>query len=89
MGARFRLRKSFPLTGWSPAARVVLRGMQRYGLVLADNGSDWYFQGTADERWPIDLIEELKRIPSQAFVAVDTRPMRIRENSGRARQPRQ
>ena len=51
---------------------AVLEAMKRYGLVLADNGSPWYFQGTSDKRWPEGLIEELKEIPASAFEAVDT-----------------
>ncbi len=85
MGARFRLRPGFDIGEWSPAAQVVLRGMRRYGLVLADNGSPWYFQGTADDRWPDDLISELKRIPSGAFEAVNTAGLRLRANSAAAR----
>ena len=38
--------------------------MKVYGLVLADNGSPWFFQGTADTRWPEGLIDELKRVPA-------------------------
>jgi hypothetical protein len=76
MGARFRLAGSFDTTSYSPAARVVLRAMQEYGLVLADNGSAWFFQGTADRRWPAGLIEDLKRIPASAFEAVDTSGLR-------------
>lgn len=85
MGARFRLKRSFALTGWSPRAQVVLRGMKRYGLVLADNGSPWYFQGTADRRWQAELVDELKSIPARAFEAVDTRGMRVARNSAAAR----
>ena len=43
MGARFRLKASFDISGYSPQAQVVLRAMQHYGLILADNGSNWYF----------------------------------------------
>ena len=50
--------------------------MKRYGLVLADNGSPWYFQGTAERRWPSGLLDELKTIPARAFVAVNTKPLR-------------
>ncbi len=46
--------------------------MKKYGLVLADNGSAWYFQGTADTRWPNALLDQLKRVPASAFEAVDT-----------------
>lgn len=85
MGARFRLRGSFPLTGFSPQAITVINAMKQYGLVLADNGSPWYFQGTADPNWPPALIDELKRIPAQAFEAVDTSRMRVTPNSAAAR----
>ena len=84
-GARFRLARSFDLSGWSRDARVVLTGMKRYGLVLADNGSPWYFQGTADRRWPPRLIEELKRIPSRAFQAVNSASLRVSRDSAAAR----
>jgi len=51
MGARFRLKKTFDITRFSANAQVVLTAFQHYGLILADNGSDWYFQGTTDEWW--------------------------------------
>jgi hypothetical protein len=87
MGARFRLRADFPLQGYRPDTIAVLRAMKTYGLVLADNGSPWYFQAQATDRWPAGLIAELKTIPASAFEAVDTRQMEIRRNSGVARQP--
>lgn len=85
MGARFRLKADFKISGYSKQARVVLKAMQRYGLILADNGSNWYFQGVA-EAWPNALIEELKSIPASAFQAVDEASLEISPNSGRARQ---
>ena len=57
MGARFRLKADFDISGYSPQAQVVLRAMQQYGLILADNGSNWYFGGTADSNWPLSLVE--------------------------------
>jgi hypothetical protein len=86
MGARFRLKKSYEIKGSLRAdTKAVLEAMQRYGLVLADNGSPWYFQGTSDERWPEGLIEELKQIPASAFEAVDTSSLMISEDSMRVR----
>lgn len=84
MGARFRLMASFPTSGYRPDTLAVLHAMKTYGLVLADNGSPWYFQGTADKRWPSALLDELKTIPANAFEAVDTAPMEVRHNSGEA-----
>lgn len=85
MGARFRLKAGFNTAGYSAQAKVILSAMKRHGLVLADNGSDWYFQGTSDTRWPGDLVDELKRIPAAAFEAVDTAPLQISPNSAKAR----
>ncbi len=85
MGARFRLRGSFSTAGYGEHARVVIRAFKRYGLVLADNGSPWFFQGEEHAQWPAELIDELKAIPASAFVAVDTRPLRISADSARAR----
>ena len=80
MGARFRLKASYPLTGYGKLARRVVTAMKRYGLVLADNGSPWYFQGEQNAGWPPALVDELKRIPASAFEAVDTSPLMIKSN---------
>ena len=86
MGARFRLKASYNISGYSPQAQVVLRAMQHYGLILADNGSNWYFGGTADQNWPIALVNELKQMPASEFEAVDESSLMIDPNSGAARQ---
>jgi hypothetical protein len=86
MGARFRLKASYDISGYSPQAQVVLRAMQQYGLILADNGSNWYFGGTADSTWPISLVDELKQVPASAFEAVDESSLMINPDSGQARQ---
>ncbi len=65
-------------------ARVV-RAMQTYGLVLADNGSPWFFQGEQDQAWPDRLVEELKTIPASAFVAVDTSSLMVSPDSAQVR----
>ena len=82
MGARFRLRAGFSLEGFSPNVRVILTAMQRYGLLVADNGSDWYFQGATDERWTDDLLDELKSVPARSFVAVDESGCKVASHSG-------
>jgi hypothetical protein len=85
MGARFRMRAGYDVSSYSDQARVVLRAMKRYGLVLADNGSPWFFQGEQNASWPEDLVEELKRIPASAFVAVDTSSLRVSKDSAAVR----
>jgi len=85
MGARFRLRSDFDMSAYSAQTRVVLTAMQRYGLILADNGSNFFFQGQVDSRWSDLLISELKRIPAGAFDAVDASSLMVDANSGLAR----
>lgn len=82
MGARFRLRAGFSEDGYSQHAVAVIEAMKTYGLVLADNGSPWYFQGEQNARWPASLIEELKSIPASEFVAVDTSSLKVSDDSG-------
>ena len=81
MGARFRLKQRFDVSAFGPNARVVLRAMKRYGMIVADNGSDWYFQGTVDDAWTNALLDQLKRVPAGAFVAVDARACRVSSDS--------
>ncbi len=85
MGARFRLKASYPLTGYGKLARRVVMAMKRYGLVLADNGSPWFFQGEQNAGWPPAMVEQLKRIPASAFQAVDTSRLMIRSSSAASR----
>ena len=69
MGLRVRLRADVDLSGFSPDARVLLTAMQRYGLILADNGSDLYVQSALDPRWG-EAVDELKQVPASAFEVV-------------------
>ncbi len=85
MGARFRMKATFPTDGYGAGARAVISAMKTYGLVLADNGSPWYFQGERHARWSERLIEDLKRIPASAFVAVDTASLKASDDSARVR----
>jgi hypothetical protein len=75
MGARFRLRSNFNISGFSATTQVVLRAFQHYGLLLADNGADWFFSGTTDDWWGTTagsaVVSELKTIPAAQFDAVD------------------
>jgi hypothetical protein len=87
MGARFRLRPGYPISHFSAATQVVLTAMRHYGLILADNGSDWYFQGAAETGWSDTMISELKTIPAGEFDAVDESSLIIDPNSAQARQP--
>jgi len=75
MGLRLRLKASFSLAGYHGEARVVLRALKRYGLIVADNGSSWYITGAPDPRWSNEDLDQLKRVPGSAFEAVKTGPI--------------
>lgn len=81
MGARFRLKAGWSAEGLSVEAQRVVAAMKKYGMVLADNGSPWFFQGEQNAAWPEQLIEDLKTIPASAFVAVDTSSLQVSPNS--------
>jgi hypothetical protein len=85
MGARFRLKASYDLSRFSTQTQVILRAMQHYGLMLADNGSNWFFSGTQDAAWPDSLLTELKSVPASQFDAVDESSLMIDPNSAAAR----
>ena len=67
MGARFRLKASFRIGRFSRDTRVVLRAMKTYGLILADNGSPWYFQGASSTHWPSQLLGPAQDHPRQGL----------------------
>jgi len=81
MGARFRLKANFDISHFSTAAQVILRAMQHYGLILADNGSNWFFSGTEDAAWPNSLLSELKTVPASQFDAIDESSLMVDPNS--------
>jgi hypothetical protein len=75
MGMRFRLSASFNVAALTGQAKVIATALQRYGLIVADNGSNWYFQGAPDPGWNDDDLNQLKSIPGTAFEVVDTGPV--------------
>lgn len=75
MGARYRLKASFNVSGYTGHARVILDALKRYGMIVADNGSGWYISGATDARWNDDDLNQLKRVPGSAFEVVDTGPV--------------
>ena len=76
MGLRVRLKASFPIAGFPKQARVVLQALKRYGMILADNGSNWFISGAPDPRWSNDDLHTLSRVPGSAFEVVDTSNLR-------------
>jgi hypothetical protein len=72
MGLRLRLKASYDTSGFPTQARVVLRALKEYGMMVADNGSDWFISGEPDERWSNDDLHSLHDVPGSAFEVVDT-----------------
>lgn len=70
MGTRLRLKTGYGLGGFSGGAKVIADAMKRYGLIVADNGSNWYFSGSSDRRWDDENLDQLKRIPGSAFQVI-------------------
>ena len=89
MGARFRLNPSFtlPASDCSSMCQTIVTTLKAYGMILADNGSNWYVQGAADTRWTALDVNQLKQIPAADFQAVDESCLMVNANSGQALQP--
>jgi hypothetical protein len=70
MGARLRLKPGYGLRRFRGAAKTIALTLKRYGMIVADNGSNWFFGGTSDHRWNDGNLSRLKRIPGSAFEVV-------------------
>lgn len=87
MGQRFRLKANFDISGFDPTVQIILRAMKKYGIILADNGSAWFFSGVPDSRWNDDtLVTQFRQITGDNFEAVDVSSLMIDANSGQAKQ---
>lgn len=75
MGLRVRMKQAYDCSGFSEPARVICAGLKRHGMLLADNGSDWYLSGAPDPRWDDDALGDLKRVTGDAFEVVQTGPI--------------
>ena len=71
MGLRLRLKQSYPIAGFPRQARIVLQALKEYGMILADNGSDWYLSGAPHPKWSNDQLHTLHQVPGSAFEVVD------------------
>lgn len=75
MGLRVRLKASYDISAFTGDARVIARAMKTYGMILADNGSDWYFTGETNTSWDDNNLDQLKSLPASAFEVVQTGPV--------------
>jgi hypothetical protein len=74
MGERLRLKSSTDISGLPRQARVVAQAMKEYGLIVADNGSDWYVSGAPHPRWDNDQLQQLRRLRGSDFEVVEAPP---------------
>jgi hypothetical protein len=72
MGLRLRLKAGYDTSQFSGTAAVIATALKRYGFIVADNGSNWYFSGSSDRRWDDDNLSQLKAIPGSAFEVVQS-----------------
>jgi hypothetical protein len=87
MGQRFRLKASFDITPFPPPVQVILEALKRYGLILADNGGDWFISGVPDERWDNDALHTLDDVHGSDFEAVDVSALMVDPDSGETTAP--
>jgi hypothetical protein len=70
MGTRLRLKAGYGLGGFSGPAKAIAVALKRYGMIVADNGSNWFISGSSDRAWDDENLDQLKRIPGSAFQVV-------------------
>ena len=80
MGMRMRLKASFDISGFPPQSQVILRALQQYGMIMADNGSSIYISGAPDDRWNNDDLGALKSVPASAFEVLLISPLYTQNN---------
>jgi hypothetical protein len=78
MGLRVRLKASFDVRPFPRQARIVLVALKRYGMLLADNGSNWYISGAPSPGWSNDQLHTLGRVTGSDFQVVDASSLRPR-----------
>ena len=82
MGLRLRMKASYNLPGATPRVRTILSALKRYGMMVADNGTDWYLNGVPDPRWDDDELSIINDIPGSAFDVVDVSSLLLDADSG-------
>ena len=87
MGQRFRLKAGFDISSYSPRMQVILRTMQQYGVILADNGLAWEMQFELDSRWDRSELDVLRTIAGANLEAVDESSLMVNPDTAEAVQP--
>jgi hypothetical protein len=82
MGQRFRLKADVDISGFSPINQTILQAMKTYGIIMADNGSNWFISGEPSESWNNDDLHELGAIKGSNFEAVNVSSLMLAPDSG-------
>jgi hypothetical protein len=85
MGQRFRLKASFDVSTYPMDDQVILKALQKYGMIVADNGSAWYISGATDPRWNNNDLGMLRNVVGSDFEAVDDSVFTVDPNTAQAR----
>jgi hypothetical protein len=80
MGMRLRLKASFPISGYSAANQVILNALKKYGMIMADNGSNMYLSGAPDDRWDNNDLHNLGQVTTSDFEVVQMTPLYTQSN---------
>lgn len=75
MGLRMRLRANYDISRFTGQTRVILNALRRYGMFVADTGTNWYISGATDSRWNDTDLRQLMNVPGTAFEVVNTGSM--------------
>ena len=75
MGLRVRLKADYDISGFPKEVQVILRCLKKYGMIVADNGGDWFVTGAPDPRWDDEALSAMKRVKGSDFEVVDTGPV--------------
>lgn len=81
LGARFRMKADYDISSFDPKLQVIFKAMKTYGIILADNGANWYLSGVPDSRWDDDMLASIERLRGSAFEAVDESCLMVNANS--------
>lgn len=85
MGERLRLKANVDLSSFSPTNQIILRALQKYGMIVADNGASWFISGVPDPRWNDDDLHALTTLHGSDFEAINTTSLIINPNSAASR----
>ena len=75
MGMRMRLKASFDVSGFSAVNRVILNALKKYGMIMADNGSNMYISGAPDSRWDNNDLHNLGQVTTANFEVIQMTPL--------------